>query len=126
MLNTPSAGQPSLLFDTNNVDWAPSLHLGHGTVPKTSAGRYDRAVQSEIWKQLSDLLNLDAVILPALILNQTREFAWSLVLASTAEACAVRVMPSYTSLSVPWGGPGLRLLENSRQSKGVQSNALLV
>jgi len=51
--------------------------------------RYDRAVQREISKQLSDLLNLDAVILPTLILNQTREFAWSLVLASTAEVCSV-------------------------------------
>ena len=88
MLNTPNTSQPSLLFDMNNVDWAPSLHLGHGTVPKTSAGRYDRAVQ-RISKQLSDLLNLNAVILPALILNQTGEFAWSLVLASTAEACSV-------------------------------------
>ena len=56
MLNTPppNAGQPSLLFDTKNVDWAPSLHLGHGTVPKTSAARYDRAVQRELSKQLSD------------------------------------------------------------------------
>lgn len=54
MLNTPNAGQPSLLFDTNNVDWALSLHLGHDTVQKISVARYERAVQREISEQPSD------------------------------------------------------------------------
>ena len=48
-------GQPSLLFQDNHVDWAPSLHLGHEAVhvPKASVERYDRALRRDNTKQQS-------------------------------------------------------------------------
>ena len=46
-------GQPSLLFQDNHVDWAPSLHLGHEAVPKTSVEKYDRALRRDNTKRQS-------------------------------------------------------------------------
>ena len=48
-------GQPSLLFQDNHVDWAPSLHLGHGAVhvSKASVERYDRALRRDNTKRQS-------------------------------------------------------------------------
>ena len=40
-------GKPSQLFDENNVDWAPSINLGHESAPSVSSDRYDPAVQRE-------------------------------------------------------------------------------
>ena len=50
MLNIHFAGQPSMLFDENNVDWASSLyldHLDHEGIQNVLMARYDRAVQRE-------------------------------------------------------------------------------
>ena len=47
------AGKPSSLFDEYNIDWAPSVDLGHdGVVPSVSTDRHDRAVLRERNKQL--------------------------------------------------------------------------
>ena len=49
-------GGPSDLFDDNNVDWAPSLNLGHETslnVSDTEA-RYERAMRRNTVKQQED------------------------------------------------------------------------
>ena len=35
------------MFDADNVDWEPSINLGHETVPTVSMARYNRAVQRE-------------------------------------------------------------------------------
>ena len=46
-------GKPSSLFDEYNIDWAPSVDLGHdGTAPSVSNDRHNRAVLRERNKQL--------------------------------------------------------------------------
>ena len=49
MLLIIHAGKTSQLFDEKNIDWAPSINLGHGSAPRLSLStdRYDRAACTE-------------------------------------------------------------------------------
>ena len=46
-------GKPSQLFDEKNIDWAPSINLGHGSAPRLSLSTdcYGRAARREKNKQ---------------------------------------------------------------------------
>ena len=47
-------GKPSQLFDEKNIDWAPSINLGHGSAPRLSPStdRYDRAAREKKNKRI--------------------------------------------------------------------------